>query len=196
MSGAHNILHRAAGTRQPLDLYVNLAGVGGLVGFLICFALANNEGPKLSSCTPKFELPTSRSNEPLSEPYDIDMHVSVERRDVHLRVNLMEPSFVIGHPRRIPAGDVYLEGELMEVGIKEDDPKDVPIAGLLEGFKRLDKRLASSPDGGASTGRSGRRVTIFSDKEAPFGVILRVMHTCRQAGFDRMEFRLQKEWPH
>ena len=153
--------------RQPQVLHVDLTGLGALVVMIICTVAVMIQSTTFSSCHPSPPaLPFSRST---------DLVVDHGDKEAQVVMN---------------GNNVYVDGELMAYNFEEYRPDLPPIPGLLYGLQRKAARL----DGKEGREQGGRLATIFADKEVPFGLLLRVLHTCRQAGFDRTVFRVRREW--
>jgi biopolymer transport protein ExbD len=158
--------------KRPEDLNVNVVNMIDVMMILITFLLMNSAVQSYSAFnSPDLIPPVSRSDGQIT--YETEVAVTEQA--------------------------VILDGELMEPNFKDYEDKDVPLLpGLDAGLKRkLEKVMAQK--GGASidpnTGlpTAGNIVTIKSDKRVLFKQIQKVMYTCNQAGFDKIEFSATKE---
>ncbi|MFA6033369.1 MAG: hypothetical protein WC889_10760 [Myxococcota bacterium] len=163
---------RAAPVAAPAkrgDLYVNVAGLGGLIGILICSLLVISQPRSIHS---RYDFPKSRSMGPLAgllNPWDAEVGIDE-----------------LG---------VYLDGELMEPNMedyKNISPPPPALPGLLKGFQ-IKAAILAEKSVVQTNEQIARKAVIIVDKKVPFWKLQLVMKTCKQAGFDKMEFKVLRE---
>ena len=154
--------------RKPEDLNVNVVNMIDVMMILITFLLMSSAVQSYSiAATPDLIPPLSRAAEGVT--YGTEVAVTDKA--------------------------VLLDGQLMEPNFKDYEDKDEPLlAGLDAGLRR-------KIEGGAGRGNDpvtggpvpGNVVTIRADKRVLFRQIQKVMYTCNQAGFDKIEFTALKD---
>lgn len=158
--------------KKPEDLLVNVVNMIDVMMILITFLLMNSAVQSYSAFnSPDLIPPISRSDGQVT--YETEVAVTEKA--------------------------VILDGQLMEPNFNDYEDKDVPLLpGLDAGLKlKLEKIMASK--GGQMidpvTGQpsAGNIVTVKADKRVLFKQIQKVMFTCNQAGFDKIEFTAIKE---
>jgi biopolymer transport protein ExbD len=154
------------------DLNVNVVNMIDVMMILISFLLMNGAVQTYTTiAAPELMPPISRSEDPLSHVTE----VAVTERAV------------------------ILDGEVVEANFRDYEDGAVNLLSALDrGLRRKHEALSAArgvpaidPDTGLPTG--GNPVTIKSDRKVLFKQIQKVMYTCNQAGFDKIEFAAIKE---
>ncbi|MBI5529426.1 MAG: biopolymer transporter ExbD [Deltaproteobacteria bacterium] len=158
--------------RTPEDLNVNVVNMIDVMMILISFLLMNGAVQTYSTlAAPDLIPPVSRSEDPVA----FETEVAVTERAV------------------------LLDGEVVEGNFRDYEDGEVRLLSALDaGLKRKHERLSEAkgvpaidPDTGLPS--PGNPVIIKSDRKVLFKQIQKVMFTCNQAGFDKIEFAAIKE---
>jgi len=159
--------------KKPEDLVVNVVNLIDVMIILVVFLIMSNAVSTFSSFnSPDLIMPKSRAEDPMS--YETEVAVTEKA--------------------------VYMDGELVEPTFKDYEDKDVPLLpGLDQALRRKLEKIASAPgappayDPVTGLPTPGHLVTIKAHKGILFKQLQKVMYTCNQAGFDKIEFAVVKE---